>query len=109
MPKKFMSVVGVLLLLVGIMGVFVPFTGVLDLTFTHTIVYLVTGLLALAVSGNTKNSITLAKVIGIVYTLLGIAGLFTQHALGMMLMPLDTVLNFILGIAALVVSFKSKW
>jgi hypothetical protein len=109
LAQWFMKIVGVVLVLVGIVGFFIPFTGLLDLTPAHDIVHLATGAVFLGVSGSEKNSVLAAKIFGAVYLLVAVLGLFTRDVLGLvMLMPADTVLHFIIAVAALVVGFGGK-
>lgn len=109
MAKIFMKFLGVVLVLVGVVGFFVPFTGLLDLTITHNLIHLVTGIAALAVSGNSKNSALFAKVFGIVYLLVGVLGLFVTDIMGLIhLMPADNIIHFVIAIAALYFGFKSE-
>jgi uncharacterized membrane protein HdeD (DUF308 family) len=109
MARTFMKVLGAVLVLVGIVGFFIPFTGLLDLTFTHNLIHLVTGIAALAVSGSAKNSVLFSKVFGVVYLLVGVLGLFVTDVMGLIhLMPADNVIHFVVAIAALYIGFKSE-
>jgi preprotein translocase subunit Sss1 len=93
MARTFMKVLGAVLVLVGIVGFFIPFTGLLDLTFTHNLIHLVTGIAALAVSGSSKNSVLLAKVFGVVYLLVGVLGLFVTDVMVFSIIS-SNLLNF---------------
>src|ERR1700730_1137389 len=108
MVKGFMRIVGIILIVVGIVGFITPLTGILDLTPTHNLIHLVTGILAYAVSGNFKGSVTAAKIFGVIYLLVGIVGLFTNDLFGLiMLMPLDTVIHFLIGFVSLYLGFNA--
>jgi hypothetical protein len=105
MAKLFARVVGIILLLVGILGFFVPLDGFLDLTFTHNLFHLVTGIILLAVSGKEAGSVTAAKVFGIIYLLVGIVGIFINDFIGMTLTVSGTIIHFVIALIALYVGF----
>lgn len=109
MARTFMRIVGIVLVVVGIAGFAVPLNGLMNLTPAHDVVHLLTGAIALLVSGSQKNSVLYAKIFGVVYLLVAGAGLFTSNLLGLIpLMPADTVLHFVLAVAALWIGFAPQ-
>jgi len=108
MAKKFMKILGTVLVLAGIAGFIFPFHGLLSLTMTHNVFHILTGVLALAVSGNNERSILFARFFGIVYLIVAVLGLFTRDVLGLIILePLVTFIHFAIAILALVIGFKS--
>ncbi len=106
MAKLYMTAVGIVLILVGIVGFILPFPGLLDLTPAHNVVHLATGAAALAIANTKRNMITLIRLFGALYLVVGIVGLFIPNFLGLIpLDPADTVIHFVLAIASLAVGF----
>lgn len=104
--KVFLRVLGVIFVVVGVFGFFVPMNGFMDLTVTHNLVHLVSGVLALSLSS--RFSIVGARIIGYVYALVAVLGLFVHNVFGLiMLMPGDTVLHFIIAAACLFVGYRN--
>lgn len=109
MAKSIMKIFGAVLVLVGIVGFFVPFTGLLDLTLAHNLVHLASGIIFLAVSGSDKNSVLTAKIFGIVYLLVAVLGLITTDVLGLITLDAaDTAIHFVLTIGLLLAGFKGQ-
>lgn len=107
METAVMRVIGIVLTLVGIVGFFESFPGFLDLTTTHNLVFLVTGLLTLGATTQAKYSTMTWNVFGIVYLLLGIIGLFTTNLWGIMNLEVaGTVIHFILAAVYLFMGYK---
>lgn len=107
MSKVLMRILGVVLIVVGIVGFGVKFTGLLNLTVAHDLIHLVTGAIVLGVSGNPKASVAVAKIFGFVYLVVGLLGLFVHNVLNLViLMPADTVIHFVLAIAFLYIGFN---
>ncbi len=108
MARSFMRVVGIILVLVGLVGFVEPFNGIFNLTPMHDVVHLLTGAVALAVSGSEKASRIYAWIFGVVYLIVAATGLLTANLLGMIpLKPADDVLHLVLGIAGLVVAYMA--
>ncbi|SRR6266566_5096460 len=120
-------VIGVVLLLVGIIGFFVPaenstgvqaLFGIFDVDVVHNLVHVVTGILGIA-AAFTGWSRRFNQVFGIIYILLGLLGLIpalyfpagtygTDRGLFLGLMHInagDHVLHLVVGIVAAAVGF----
>ena len=125
--RIFALVLGIVFVLVGIIGFFTPLEnstgvraifGIFDVDTVHNLIHLVTGIVAI-VAALLGGSRTFNQVFGILYTLLGILGLFsifyfpagsfgTDNGLFLGLTHLnagDHVLHLVTGIAAIIVGF----
>jgi uncharacterized membrane protein HdeD (DUF308 family) len=108
MAKVFMGLVGTALLAIGGIGFFYPFAGMLDLTATHNIMHLLTGMIAILVSSSEKYSALYARVFGFVYLALAVVGLFTHNFLGLLMLDMDdTIIHFVFAILALYIGFRT--
>jgi uncharacterized membrane protein YuzA (DUF378 family) len=112
MVQGFLRAFGVVFLLLGGAGFFLPTTGpihdLLHLSTTHNIVHLATGVIFLAVSGNFQWSKIVSIVFGIVYTAVAVLGLFMTNLFGLIeVTPATEVVHFLVGLSALFVGFKS--
>jgi uncharacterized membrane protein HdeD (DUF308 family) len=108
MAKVFMGLVGTALLAIGGIGFFYPFAGMLDLTVTHNIMHLLTGMIAILVSSSEKYSALYARVFGFVYLALAVVGLFTHNFLGLLMLDMDdTIIHFVFAILALYIGFRT--
>ncbi|MFC7391931.1 DUF4383 domain-containing protein [Scopulibacillus cellulosilyticus] len=107
MAKHTVRLLGFIFLVIGIVGYFVPFEGFFSLTMNHNMVHLISGIVMLLSSSNEARSSLCAKVFGAIYSLMFLAGLFTQNIMGMMLLPADTVLHLIIAAVLLFAGFKS--
>lgn len=109
MARTIAKVFGIVFVLLGILGFFVPFTGLLDLTVTHDIIHLVIGIVLLAGSGSTQTSQKLATVFGAVYLVVAILGFFVQNVLGILTLDLaDNILHLVLAIILLYVGLSKS-
>ena len=108
------AVIGVVFLLLGILGLVFDTThgNILgfDVDLVHNLVHLLTGILGLA-AAFTGWSRRFNQVFGIVYLVLGLAGLipvlyFNQRLLGLMhVNAADNILHLIVGLVATAVGF----
>jgi membrane associated rhomboid family serine protease len=106
--KTFLKILGAVLVISGIVGFFFPLHGMLDLTTTHNLIHLVSGVIALAASGNDLSSALVAKLFGVVYLLIGAVGLITSDLFGLVtLTGADTAIHFVVAVAALYAGFRS--
>ncbi len=113
MVQGFLRVFGVVFLLLGVAGFFLPTTGpihdLLHLTTPHNLVHLLTGIIFLAVSGNFQWSKTVSILFGIVYGLVAILGLFVEDVLGIFAStPTVEVIHFVVALLALFIGLKAK-
>jgi uncharacterized membrane protein HdeD (DUF308 family) len=106
--KNFVRILGTIFILAGIVGFFFPFENVFDLTDSHNIVHLVSGIIALLVSGSETKSVAFSKIFGSIYLLVAIIGLFTDELLGIHLLMADNILHFIIAIACLYVGYAAS-
>ncbi len=114
-PNRIVAfVIGIVFLIVGILGLILDTTsGSLlgfDVDLVHNLVHLLTGILGLA-AAFTGWSRRFNQIFGIIYLLVGIAGLspalyFDQRLLGLMhVNAADNVLHLVVGILAAAVGF----
>ncbi|WP_163103435.1 DUF4383 domain-containing protein [Peribacillus alkalitolerans] len=107
MAKNFVRILGTIFVLTGIVGFFFPFENVFDLTTSHNIVHLASGVIALLVSGSETRSAAFSKIFGFIYLLVAVLGLFTHEFIGIHFLMADNVLHFIIAFASLYVGFAS--
>jgi hypothetical protein len=110
MVQSFLRVFGVVFLLLGVAGFFIPSTGsihdLLNLSAPHNLIHLLSGMIFLAVSSNFRWSKVVAIVFGALYTLVAILGLFVDDIFGLSATPSIEVLHFLFGLLALFVGLK---
>lgn len=76
MAKKVVLLFGVVLTLVGIIGFFNdPIFGIFEVDTLHNVVHILTGVLALAFGKSEASAKMFAKVFGVVYAVVALAGL----------------------------------
>jgi hypothetical protein len=77
MAQKVVKVFGIVLLLVGVLGFFNdPVLGIFDVDLEHNLIHLVSGILALSFGKTAAGAKKFAKIFGVVYGLVALAGLF---------------------------------
>jgi preprotein translocase subunit Sss1 len=119
MAKTICKIFGAVLLVVGIVGFFIPHILSLHLTPIHNVVHILTGLVALyfGVSGSDASARTFSQVFGAIYTLLGVVG-FVQPAIiatviqfhettgtGNDTLIMDNIVHLLVGLVFLIVGF----
>lgn len=107
MAQMFAKVLGVVFILLGIVGFILPMEGLFHLTTVHNIVHLVSGIVAIAMSGTMARAALYAKVFGAVYLLVAILGLFTHSFAGIHFLVAGNILHFVIAFASLFVGFTS--
>jgi hypothetical protein len=112
MVQSFLRVFGVVFLLLGVAGFFLPTTGpihdLLQLSAPHNLIHLLSGMIFLAVSGNFRWSKVVAIVFGVLYTLVAVLGLFVKDIFGLITVtPSMEVLHFLFGVLTLFVGLKA--
>lgn len=105
MAQKFVRVLGIIFIILGVVGFIMPMENIFHLTPVHNIVHLASGAVALVMSRTESGSILFAKVFGFVYLLVGILGLFVDEFLGMHFLPADNILHFAIALSSLYVGF----
>lgn len=116
-PKGFLSVGGIILVVIGILGFFLIgptedtsiFGGAWWFDNVENWAHLVLGIVALVVAYAVKAASTqknLTAIVGIIALLAGIYGFISPSFLGANLETLDNFLHLIVGIWALVAAFK---
>lgn len=85
--KKYAIVLGILSLVWGIIGFFLPETGKVEEALAPNIwsnlLFVVTGVVWLVVSSTEEASKLATQVIGVVYAILALIGLFIEDVLGL--------------------------
>jgi hypothetical protein len=109
MTQKVLTVLGVILILVGILGFFNdPVLGIFEVDAVHNIIHLATGILAVIFARNSGQAMMFAKVFGIVYALVAIVG-FVQGDTVLSIISVngaDNVLHVVLAIVFLWLGFS---
>ncbi|RDI45444.1 DUF4383 domain-containing protein [Falsibacillus pallidus] len=108
MAKKFVGLLGVVFILLGIIGFFVQFDGIFHLTPMHNIVHLVSGIIALICTTSEARAAAYAKIFGFVYLLVGIIGMFTHEFAGIIFLFADNILHFLIAFASIYIGFSSS-
>jgi hypothetical protein len=113
MVQGFARIAGVVLLLVGIAGFFLPTTGTItkwiQLSSSQNIVYLLTGIIFLAVSSSFLASKIISITVGLVYAFAVIFGLFDPTLFGLITVtPTIEIAHFVVAILALVIGIQAS-
>jgi hypothetical protein len=107
MASKFVKVLGVVFIILGVIGFILPMEGLFHLTPIHNVIHLVSGGVALVMSSSEAKSILYAKIFGAVYLLVAILGLFTHEFAGIMFMLATNILHFAIAFSSLYVGFSA--
>jgi uncharacterized membrane protein HdeD (DUF308 family) len=107
MARMTVRILGVIFIVLGVVGFFQSFDSIFSLTVNHDVVHLLSGVVLIALSGTEALSKLGSKIVGFIYLLVFIAGLFTHSIAGIMLMPMDNVLHLIIAAVLLFVGFKT--
>jgi hypothetical protein len=107
--QKWMRVLGVAFVLIGALGFFFPLEGVMDLTASHNLVHLLSGIVFLGVSGNQRYSMWTARIFGIIYLLAAILGLFVHDVFHVIMATGWTeIVHFVVATLTLYAGFKGS-
>jgi uncharacterized membrane protein HdeD (DUF308 family) len=107
MASRFIKIVGIIFIVLGIVGFFLPLEAIFHLTPMHNIVHLLSGIIGVSVSGSESKSALFAKMFGVIYLLVAILGLFTHEFLGIIFLMADNILHFLIAFASIYVGFAS--
>lgn len=107
MASKFVKVLGIVFLILGVIGFVLPMEDLFHLTPIHNVIHLASGIVALIMSTSEAKSILYAKIFGAVYLLVAILGLFTHEFAGIMFMAATNILHFAIAFSSLYVGFAS--
>jgi hypothetical protein len=113
MVQGFLRVFGVIFLLLGVAGFFLPTSGPLNdlfhLTAPHNTIHLLTGIIFLVVSGSFLWSKVVSIIFGIVYAAIAVIGLFTTNIFGLLTVtPAIEVVHFLVAGLALFVGLRAS-
>ncbi|RZT21915.1 MULTISPECIES: DUF4383 domain-containing protein [Fictibacillus] len=108
MASKFVKVLGIVFLILGVIGFVFPMEGLFHLTPIHNVIHIVSGIVALVMSSSEAKSILYAKIFGGVYLLVAILGLFTHEFAGIMFMIATNILHFAIAFSSIYVGFRSN-
>jgi hypothetical protein len=102
MTKKFLSVVGIVFIIVGLLGFFNdPVLGLFEVDTMHNIIHLLSGILALIFASQGDGPARMfAKVFGAVYALVAIIG-FVQGDTVLGIITINTADNYLHVLLAL--------
>ncbi|HSU79332.1 MAG TPA: DUF4383 domain-containing protein [Candidatus Angelobacter sp.] len=107
MARMTTRILGAIFIILGVVGFFQSFDTIFSLTINHNVVHLLSGIVLLSLSGTEERSKLGAKIVGSIYLLMFITGLFTHTIAGIMLMPMDDVLHVLIAAVLLFVGFKT--
>lgn len=113
MEKTIVTVLGIVFVAIGLLG-FVndPILGIFDVDTLHNIVHLLSGVLALGAVGMGMDAVrTYAKVLGVVYALVAVAGLLMSGdmILGLFVTNMaDDLLHVVLAAVLLYAGFGNR-
>jgi hypothetical protein len=119
MAKKICNVLGLVFILVGLAGFFIPDLLGTHLSMAHNVIHLVSGAIALylGMKGSEDAARTFCWIFGAVYLLLGVAGFLLGQGADRMwavlpgqleLGTMDHAIHAVLGVVFLVGGFGSK-
>ncbi|WP_020617703.1 DUF4383 domain-containing protein [Paenibacillus daejeonensis] len=105
--RRFAALAGLVFGFMGIVGLFADqLFGLLHLHSSHTVLYLLAGLLGLLAASEEGYACRYAQVLGTVTIVLSVLGVFTGNVFGLMTLGLaDHILHFITGAIALYIGF----
>lgn len=95
MAKIYAQVVGIVLLLVGVVGLFVDNLLGAHTTVVHNLIHLVSGAIGAYTGFSGSGYRVFAQVFGVVYTLVALIGFASPGTLGALGVPVNTVYNLI--------------
>ncbi len=107
MAAKFVRILGIIFIVLGIVGFILPMEAIFHLTPMHNIVHLLSGVIGVAASSNESKSALFAKVFGFVYLGVAVLGLFTHEFLGIVFLLADNILHFLIAFASIYVGFAA--
>ncbi len=93
--KVYAQVVGIVLLLIGVVGLFTSSLLGAKTTVVHNLIHLVSGAIGAYTGFSGSGYRQFAQIFGIVYTLVGVIGLITPSTLGGLGVPVNTTYNLI--------------
>mgnify|MGYP001157859953 FL=1 len=105
--RRFAAITGLVFLLLGLYGYIDPGGfGLFHLGGAHNVIHLIVGILGLAASFGEGYAFRYSQVVGVLYLLLAVIGVFTGTLFGLMHVGLaDNVLHFVVGAIALYFGF----
>jgi len=111
MAKVYAQIVGIVLLLIGVVGLFSASLLGVRTTIVHNLIHLVSGAIGAYTGFSGSGYQAFAKIFGIVYTLVGVIGFITPATLGSLGIPVNTTYNLIhlvIGVWGIWASMGSK-
>lgn len=101
--RRFAALTGLVFLLLGLYGFIDPHGfGLFHLNTTHNVIHLVVGVLGLAAASGAGYAYRYSQVVGVLYMLLAVLGVFVKNLFGLMHVGIaDNVLHFVVGAIAL--------
>lgn len=101
--RRFAAGTGLFFLLFGLYGFIDPHGfGLFHLGTTHNVIHLIVGVLGLAAASGEGYAYRYAQVVGVLYMLLAVLGVFVKDLFGLMHVGLsDNILHFLVGAIAL--------
>lgn len=104
--RTYSQILGVVFVALGLFSFYAPFRDTMQLATVHGLVYFITGMAALTACTRSFHSTMCCRMIGVVYLLLGLAGLFSSQLMGVMsVTPILTVIHLVVGISASALGF----
>ncbi|MFZ3589109.1 DUF4383 domain-containing protein [Bacillus sp. DJP31] len=107
MAAKFVRVLSLVFIVLGVIGFFLPLEAIFHLTPVHNSVHLLSGVIGLWASSSESKSALYARIFGLVYLGVAVLGLFTHEFLGIIFLLADNILHFIIAFASIYVGFAS--
>lgn len=95
MAKVYAQVVGIVLLLIGIVGLFSATLLGAKTSVIHNLIHLVSGAIGAYTGFSGSGYRSFAQIFGIVYTLVGVIGFVAPGTLGGLGVPVNTLYNLI--------------
>ena len=111
MAKVYAQVVGIVLLIVGIVGLFSTSLLGARTTVVHNLIHLVSGAIGAYTGFTGSGARSFAQIFGIIYTLVGVIGFITPGTLDSLGVPVNSIYNlihFVIGVWGLWAGFSKE-
>lgn len=108
MAKFYAQIVGIVLLIVGIVGLFSATLLGARTNVVHNLIHLVSGAIGAYIGFWGSGSRSFAQIFGAIYTLVGVIGFITPSSLGVPVNGVYNLIHLVIGVWGLWVGFSKE-